>query len=73
MMRKYFQYHEPAYHSDSTVRQAALTWQRAKQQRMQHLGDLSGTCDSRTGMVFAFDWGRERELKYMPSPISNDA
>lgn len=40
MFQKYFEHHEPTYHVDNSVRQAALTGHEARQRRMEHVGDL---------------------------------
>lgn len=65
MFREFIQYHEPAYHLDSSVRQASLTWLKARQHGMEHLGDLSGTHNHSTAMTFAFNWEREYHLRYI--------
>lgn len=63
MFRKYFQYHKPTYQSDWGVQRAALTWQMARQKRMEHLADLSVIYNSSTGMALTFSWEREYELR----------
>lgn len=65
MFLKYLKYHEPTYPVDIRVCQAALTWQKARHERLQHLADLSATYSTDQGMMFSFQWARETELRYL--------
>lgn len=64
MFHQFFKYHVATYQSDSRVCQAALTWQKAKYDRLQHLGDDSVCGTANGAMAFGFEWAREEGLRY---------